>query len=282
MPNKIFSIHTSAGSKSSAEKSEQLLLEVGRSYIAFILLQDKNRLIAGFELFTFDESEAKDFSLLLSSISRDSTLTGKTYTSIEVFINNELCLLVPSLKINQEMAGDYLSVVFGGDHLAKTLFDDLPAEYGMTNVYRVSENCYNAISTVFSQPSFRHSWSKVIRNLRANSSSSLTGFMNVLIYDKYITIVVMKDEKVQLIQSFIYEAQDDVLYYILNIAERFQLSRKLSLQLSGFFDLDFRLYRQLIKYYPDVSIQSVDTSRLKLDYKEHPLHYFTPFFNLAT
>ena len=86
-----------------------------------------------------------------------------------------------------------------------------------------------------------------------------------------------------MIQSLEYETPEDVLYYLLNIAEQFELSRTdLSLHISGLVDLQYKLFRELTNYFRSITVQNFDRTLLQLEITEFPIHYFTPFFNLTS
>ncbi|HEX8357189.1 MAG TPA: DUF3822 family protein [Segetibacter sp.] len=280
MPNKTFSIYSSK-EHLQGEAGSQLLVEVGRQHLALLLLQQNLKIVEAFELFNFGADELRDFALLFASISKSSVLLGKSYYKAEVFFNNEVSLLVPIFKFNKEIAADYLNVVFGEDPTSQILFEHLPLESGMMNTFRVDTACHQVLTTALPNATFRHSWSKIIRLLEARSTTSAAELITVFFYEKRMTVVVSKDQKLHLIQSLIYATAEDVTYHLLNIKERLQLGAGLTIQVSGIINKDEDIYRQLTEYFEHVTIANADTTNVALDISQHPSHYFTPFFNLA-
>ncbi len=281
MPNKSFSIYNSK-EDAIADTDERLVLEVGKTHIACIRKQEHKRTISAFELFTFTENEAADFPKLFKTVSADSKLLNNTYPATQVFINNEVSMLVPIFKFNIEIAADYLNVIFGEDFLSKIQFEHLPIEPGMINVYRVSEELMTTLHHHFTQVTFKHTYSNIVKTVVSNISAFPSEYIYIQFYNTFIIVTVLMNEKLQIIQSFIYQSPEDVLYNLLNITERFKLNtHRLTLQISGMIDLDFTLYRELITYFRQVKVQNVDPSKFLLNINEYPLHYFTPFFNLA-
>ncbi|MEJ7681681.1 MAG: DUF3822 family protein [Segetibacter sp.] len=281
MPNKSFSIYNS-DKDAIADIDDRLVLEVGRTHMACIIKKEHKKTISAFELFSFTENEAADFAKLFKAVAADSKLLAKSYPATQVFINNETSLLVPIFNFNNEIAVNYLDVVFGEDPISKIQFEHLPVEPGMMNVYRVQEDLLNILYGNLTKVTLKHTWSNIIKTVISNISSFPPEFIYIQFYNTSIIAVVMKDKKLQLIQSFIYEASEDVLYHLLNIAEQFKFNNdKLPLQISGLIDLNYTLYRELITYFRNVKVKNMDTSKLLPDIKEYPLHYFTPFFNLA-
>lgn len=278
MPNKSFSIYRP--DEDPANKADRLMLEVGNSHLACIGM-NKNK-ISAFELFTFTNTEAADFSKLFTSISADSRLLVNTYDSVAVFINNEYCLPVPVFTFTREIAADYLDIVFGENINCKTQYDHIPIEPGIINVYRIEERIINILSSNFKNVSIKHSWSNILKTVLTGISALPAEFIYVQFYNNFIIAAVVKTGQLQIIQSFIYEAPEDVLYNLLNVTQQFELNnKKLTLQISGMIDLHFTLYRDLITYFANVEVRNADTTKVDASVKEFPLHYFTPFFNLA-
>lgn len=281
MANKSFSIYSTENDAMS-DAADQLVLEVGKTHIACISKNEDKKTISAFELFSFAENEADDFTKLFKAISADSKLLNKSYLATRVFINNELSLLVPIFKFNTDLAAHYLDLVFGEDTVSAIQFEHLPIEPGMINVYRVSEDLLKALSQNLTEVTLKHTWSNIIKTVVSDISAYPSDCIYIQFYNTFFIATVVKDKKLQLTQSFAYETPEDVLYYLLNITERFDLnSRKLILEISGMIDLHFTLYRDLITYFKNVEVQNVHSSKLLIDIKDYPLHYFTPFFNLA-
>ena len=280
MPNKSFSIYSS--DEFTVDDNDQLVIEIAKSHVACIVSRDHQKAIAGYELFTFNEDEASDFPALFANISTQSQILNTQIASPSIYFNDELCLPVPIFKFNKEIAVEYLNVVFGEDPASKIQFEHLPIEPGIMNVFRVNEDCLNYLNVHFSKVTYHHTYSNIIRRLAYKSVGYPPEFISIQFYNTFMVVTVLKEGNLQLIQSFTYETPEDVLYYLLNISKQLELySEKLTLQISGMIDLDFQLYRELIKFFKNVSVHNVEPTAMPSTVNEHPLHYFTPFFNLA-
>lgn len=281
MANKSFSIYR-AKEDTAADLDDRLVLEVGKTHIACLTKKEHKKTISAFELFSFTENESTDFSKLFKAISADSKLLTKPYPAAQVFINNDTSLMVPIFKFNTDIASAYLDLIFGDDPFSKIQFEHLPIEPGMMNVYRVREDLLNILQQNLPKVTFKHTWSNVIKTIVSDIYEFPSECIYIQFYNTSLIATVVKDEKLHLIQSYTYGSPDDILYYLLNIAEQFRLNREgIILEISGMIDLHFTLYRDLITYFRHVEVQNVHNSKLLIDIKEYPLHYFTPFFNLA-
>jgi hypothetical protein len=281
MSNKSFSIYNSK-EEDIADIDDRLIVEVGKNHIACLRKKEHKRTVSAFELFNFTDREAADFPKLLTAISLQSKLFNKSFPAVQVFINHELSLLVPVFKFNAEIAEDYLDIVFGEDQFSKIQYEHLPVEPGMMNVYRVSEELLRNLNRNFTNLTLRHTYSNIVKTIVSDIYSFPPDCVYVQFYNTFIIVAVIRNEKLQIIQSFIYEAPEDVLYNLLNLVRQFNLNiDTITLQISGMIDLHYTLYRDLITYFRHVEVHNVHSSSLDIDIKEFPLHYFTPFFNLA-
>ncbi len=277
MPKRSFSIyHTTDDLK--IEDSDRFVLELGKTHLACVLTKADKKSIKAFELFDFTLSETNFPDELFSGMTTHSRLLGHLSGNIHVYINHEYCIPVPIFKFNTEIANDYLQMVFGNDNRARIHFEHLPIEPGIMNVFRVFKPQTQFLQNL-PKVTYHHTYSNVIR--RHTSGAIPQELMTVQFYNTYFIVLVIQDSKLQLIQSFVYENAEDVLYCLLNICDRFAMQTgNINLQISGMIDLEFKLYRELIKYFMQVTVDHIDAGFLPSTH-EHPLHYFTPFFNLA-
>ena len=280
MPNKSFSFYHSE--KFTVDKSDRLIMEIATSHLAVIVFRETEKAIVAFEMFNFPEEQLVDFPTLYQTVSTDSNILSQPLFSAEVYVNNEFCISVPIYKFSKEIAHDYLNVVFGPSATTVIKFEHLPVEPGIMNVYRINESCLKFLTANFQKISFHHSYSTMIRRVIKKIYVYPAEFISIQFYHTFMIVLVVKDGAFHLIQTFAYQTPEDVLYFLLNITDKLKLfSENLTIQISGMIDLDFQLYRELIKHFKNVMVHNVKNSLLQLDLKEHPQHYFTPFFNLA-
>lgn len=278
MPNKSLSLYSP---EDAIEDNVRLVVEVAKNHLACVVTKENRKAISAFELFTFTESEAASFDELLAGITQQSKLLSIKIASVHVYINNEYCIPVPIFKFNKETAEEYLQIAFGTACPSKTHYEHLPVEPGIINVYRISQNWLQWFDKQFEKCSFHHTYSNIIRSILSVSDEP-EELMTVNFYNTFFIVAVIKDAVLQLIQTFVYDSPEDVLYYLLNITKQFELySKTLTIQISGMIDVDYKLYRELITYFKEVKVENVHEANLKLDFGEYPHHYFTPFFNLA-
>jgi hypothetical protein len=280
MPNKSFSIYSA--DDFTVDEGDQLVIEIAKTHIACLARKGNKKLITGCELFDFSEEEGQDLETLLGKVTQQSKIINTNFASINVFINNQFCIPVPIFKFNREIALEYLNLAFGTDFYAAIQFEHLPVEPGIMNVYRVDRGWYDVLRRQFRKSNIRHTYSTIIRTHLNKKETLSEEFLTVHFYNAFIIVVVLKYGVLHLIQTFAYETPEDVLYHLLNVSTQFGLYKEtVTVQISGMIDKHFVLYRELITYFKKVKVEYVDEGHLLLNTGDYPLHYFTPYLNLA-
>ena len=97
------------------------------------------------------------------------------------------------------------------------------------------------------------------------------------------SIIVIKEQQLQLVQTFAYSESADVLYYLLKICASFSISQNaVLLVLSGLIDKESVLYKDLYNYFEYVSFKrNPDSIKLPYTFAKYPSHFFSSLFNLA-
>ena len=83
-------------------------------------------------------------------------------------------------------------------------------------------------------------------------------------------------------RSFPYQVAEDVVYHWLNLIKQLELNAdELIIRISGLIDIPSALHTLLLKYFKNVTIETIQLGKINLTGNQYPLHYFTPLFNLA-
>ena len=97
---------------------------------------------------------------------------------------------------------------------------------------------------------------------------------------KQFRVMVMKEGKPLLAQTYTYSAPLDVVYYLLKIFEQLQLKHEeVQVLVSGLIEEDSALYKELYNYF--LHLQMQQGSQITLENNNYPEHFFTSMYNLA-
>jgi hypothetical protein len=263
MAQKTYSVYNS----SATTGDEHFIIQIGKSHIV-LMLGSANKL-NGFEYYSIDG----DLEESLSEIKDQSLLLDKTYSETKVYYNLEEAVLVPVGFFNTSIAPGYLDLAFGNNPGSRINFENVNVNPGIVNVYRSNEGWSDIITHHFRAVTKRHLYSKLVEQALSSPDA-----IHVTFYKDEMLVIAVKQQQLQLIQSFSYQAAEDIVYHLLNTCKQTDTeANETNINVSGLIDIDSNNYKLLKKYFPKLKLQNTDT---QLQQNEYPLHYFTPFFNL--
>ena len=261
-------------------KDDMLIIEVGKSHIALVLTNTSKN-ITGFELFTFVENEAS-LDKLFTAIGNTSRYLNHSFVAAKIYINHEFCLPVPSDKYSESISGDYLNMIFGLDAQSISHNDTVEMQPQMVCVYRVPQELTDLFTPRFNQIELKHTWTNILKTINKQTGSLYGPLIYVQFYNTYFIATIIKDNTLHLIQNFIYENPEDVLYQLLNIATQYELDTNIvEVRVCGVLDPNYKLFRELSNYFKIIVTEKIDPTLSLINTSDYPGHYFTPFFNLA-
>jgi hypothetical protein len=277
MANKIFSSYSSSKNRDVA--NDRLIVEAGTRHLACLVKAGSKQVIRDFELYKVETEGSVDYQAFFNNCLSDSSILANSFSEINLIINNEYSVIIPSESAYNNSGVDYLNLLYG-DNFRGPVYKDAVNGTDMINVYRIPSELITEIGNHLRGNSITHSYSKIISNVVSEAHSN--NLLKVLFYENAIVVVLMKDGKLNLIQTFTFQSPEDVLYYLLSIAQRFHLhTDQTLLEVSGMFDSSSSLLHELRKFYKNVNVEDSDSSLAQMSFGDFPKHYFTPFINLA-
>lgn len=279
MANKIFSYYKPHDTSATNEDSE-LVVEAGNTHFACLAIGTVSRNILAFEWFKHHRSDLASFEELIVSIQSASRLLDNKQVSARAFINNGSAILIPPDLYTEAAAKDYLDLVTGESVLSETLHDTINEGDGYVNAFRVPTPVIEVLRKHFGTWQVEHTFSQTLRHMLRDGVPPES--MLVQFYDSEINVTVFRQGRLQLMQNFTYTLADDVLYYLLSLAQRFHLDfNQLQVRVCGMIDTHSALYAQLLRFFKQVSTYN-NSVQLPGYSGDHPSHYFTPIFNLVS
>lgn len=260
--------------------TDQLAIEIGSQQFVCMVKNSSTSEIDAIELFQLDQINA-DWSDILFEIKQNSKILGPTYADTFVFFNFEEALVLPLAKMSATAAEDYLSLVYGADERTDTKFDSINASLPTVTIYRIKKSLSELLNRNFLLYKSQHSYTNILNEL-LNRDKLPTVFIKLVVYQKHILVIYLKDNELQLIQSYAFQNSDDILYYTIGIANQSGLSAlQTQLELSGMVDLHPELLEQLKQSFGILSFDLVNNQDAILAKPSNYSPYFlTPFYKL--
>lgn len=115
--------------------------------------------------------------------------------------------------------------------------------------------------------------------LQQAGQSGRQGKLLVNFRPNYFFVVLLRNNRLQFAQEFIYDTPADVLYYLLKIGEDLLISpHEIIVELTGLVDQESALYRELCQYFINLEFRKAGWQSSESAF---PAHYFTSLNDLA-
>ncbi len=266
----------------SNNSDHQLILEFGNDELVCIAKSAISGEIVAFELFSLDKGMNDDWNDIFYEIKALSQVFNFSYKKVTCFFNNEEALLIPEKLLTATSAEDYLSLVYGESTRHDVKYEKLLATKVFINAYRVRKAITELLSRHFIIYQTSHTYSTILNDVMRRPLIA-PAFIKIQFYTNHFIIAVWKDERFQLIQSYRYQSDEDVLYYLMRITQQFNFElSQVSLEVSGFVDKELSLYSQLSALFNNISTDNMQPVGVFQKVEgEYPPHYFTPFYKLT-
>jgi hypothetical protein len=175
-----------------------------------------------------------------------------SFDNIHLALVNNLNTFVPKSLFDADALETYLQYnikVLKNDVLS---FDELHT-FDLVNVYVANDFNINWIQEIETTQKTHFATTLVSKLLEQNKNNTQLQFF-VHFIDKSFQIIILQNNNLIFYNSFIYSSEIDVLYYILFVAEQFQLNPDdFLLILMGEIELESDIYKLIYQYVRNVS-----------------------------
>ncbi len=261
-----------------SERNEDcaLFVEIGIRHIACWCTTLRQNELKSFEYFSFDEPEGESFDEVIRQVKLNSTLLEGSFVSTKIIWENASCICIPEKYFSDPLKQDYLRMMVGEKQDEQSFSI---AVNKMELVYHVPDVKLQVMQKYYPEAESLHKYAQMIYALDS-IKTTVPGFVQVVFYHTHFLLMAVKDQQLQLIQTFIYKKPDAVIYHVLNVCERLQMEvAETELLVSGLIDTQSVLYQELYKYFNRIKMDSADSLQYNTEvFTDYPAHYFIPFF----
>lgn len=256
-----------------------LIAEISNTHLALLIKNDKS--VDAFELYDIDTNKTT-WQNIFAAVKNYSKILTFSYTQTTVYLNIAEALIVPSSKYSTESIETYLTAVFGSSASFKCSAEFVQIPQTPATIYRIPEQLDVLIKAVFADCNIKHTYTKALENLLGRDSMIME-IIKVQFYGKFMLVIVVSNNKLQLIQSYNYNSAEDVIYYLLNIVQEFGLNVKSTpVEISGLIDTKSKHFELLENVFGRLSMETLAGQGVFKDYLNVTnAHYYTPFYNLS-
>jgi hypothetical protein len=258
------------------KRTDQLAIEIGSHQVTCMVKNSSTGEIDAIELFQVEQLNA-DWSDILFEVKQNSKILGPTYSDCFVYFNFEEALVLPMSEMSASASADFLSLVYGADDRADIKFDRINSALPTVTIYRIKKSLTELLDRNFLIFKTQHSYTNILNDV-LNRDSIPSVFLKLIVYSKHFILVLIRDNQLQLIQSYTFQNSDDILYFAISVANQSGITPLQSqLELSGMVDLHTNLLDQLKKTFGIVSFDFFPNQSGPSNYSPY---FLTPFYKL--
>ncbi len=177
----------------------------------------------------------------------------RNITKVNVIYNNDLYTTVPKALFDEDLLSDYLKYnikILENDFIAY----DAMESHDIMSVYIPYVNINNYFFENFGSFTYKHASTILIDNLLITEKNNDSTVVYVHIGYHSFDLIIIKNGKLQLCNTYYAETEEDFLYYLMFAAEQLKLNPEtFDLKFLGNVDKDHPYYTIAYKYIRNVS-----------------------------
>ena len=248
-----------------------LICELSVDSFSYAVRNDEENKIVSVGVYQYEKTRPQTgFPIALQIFFHQNKILSEKFKKSCLIYSVPRNVLVPFTMYNSQKNAEALNLVHGDLQTGETILNDIIPGQDLYNTYSLSKSLND---TVFHQfPAIRgvHQFSAIMKKGNGEDDK-----MTAIFYHEKVVIVLYKDGKFQLLNTFSYRTPEDVAYLLLNICRQFDAS-DLPLEVMGFIEENSALYKSIYDYFSTVKLL---TPSVEYQYSEGIAQYPVHFFN---
>jgi hypothetical protein len=245
--------------------------------VSFIVFGENNKCLSLYSYHLPAEASTDAAAAPLKEIILSQNLPAADVDEVVFIYGYPAALIVPNDFAAETPGKEMLELVFGdqSDSLIKT---DICPDQNRQTVYAVPQQIKAVTDYIFPSHTARHLYS-LLPQVPGIAPSELY----CIFYNSSFTAMLLKENKLQAIQTYQYKSPEDVAYYMLQLCESFDaIVNDIHVHLNGMISEESNLYNGISKYFLNLQFDALPAG---IDYpetiNEYPAHYFSHLFAAA-
>ncbi|MGB0888284.1 MAG: DUF3822 family protein [Vicingaceae bacterium] len=267
----------------SKTKSKQykLFVEISVNGLKQTIFNTENNTFIGLEEYQFSDIY-NDYSLLspLKEIIANNAFYKNEFNAIFITFVNNRSTLIPNAIYKADKLVNYHHFNFT-EQEEDCFFSDQLINLSAYNIYSIPDYITNLFSN-FNNLHFRHFSSALIESalLNAKKEKSLSA-VQVNILPTSFQVIAIKNQQLELYNSFTYQSSEDFIYYLLFVLDQLNINNEeAAITLTGAVEKNSVIYTILHKYIQTLNFGN-RPKNLNFSYifEEIPTHFHNALLN---
>jgi hypothetical protein len=258
-----------------------LLLEISAHGMSYLVLHPVRQEVLDAKYYNLPGQESKSLAERLRSVIDSDAVLHNQFRQSTVLFNFPESMLVPESVFNLETNRDLVELTFGTVAKGLVLSEKVPSHPAHA-VYRIAADIHSFYQQKFSAGKYWHLYSLWLASLQRFLPEAAKYRGHVLFYPDKMLVAVYKNDQLQLVQTYVYQVAEDVVYYLLNTCRQLDISPdEILLLVSGYVQHDSPVYTEIMKYFLQCKLDEVPEPFNADAFHPLPAHFFSPLLKMA-
>ncbi len=272
------------GFSKSKTASYILSLQLSNTGYSYAIVDPAGKRYAALNHHNFDKKTA-DKSLIekAESMLREDLFLSKNYKNVYFSIQESKSTLVPKEFFDRKQLKTYFTVANELEETEEIHFNFIK-EIDSYNVFAVPSDITTLMINKFPEIIFLHHNNIFIKDIitRAGNLKFKLPFIQINVNNKSFDIGIYKDEKLQVLNTYFFDNENDFIYYVLNTINQYDIKlTKAYINIQGYVEKDTEFFYFIHQYLPKINFIKLNTG-LKFDFKDVEEHLFYNLLNFHT
>jgi hypothetical protein len=254
-----------------------LIINVSLTGISYLVIDSKNNCHTILCYHFAEDTNLEKTALIIKMSVSTQPILQESFSKISIIYAYPTAMLVPHALVENIDKKAVLELVHGdiNDDYIRT---DFVYKQNLHVLYVVPKLLDSVFSYLFSADNITHQYS-LLPDLLPFKNDHLY----CIFYNNCFTVQLIKDGRLQAIQSFAFKVPEDIAYYLLQLCESYAVSTdKVLLQIAGMIDSSSKIYEELYKYFLQIQFETLPKEFVYPNkMKQMPSHYFSHLFSMA-
>lgn len=265
----------------SKNKTYKLYVELSNNGLKHTILNADNNTFIGIEEYRFTDVY-NDYSLVepLKNIISNNPIYKKKFKSITISFVNNRSTLIPNAIFKADKLESFHQFNFPKQE-EDQFFSDQLINLSAHNIYSIPDFITELFSSL-ENVNFKHFSSPLIEaSLISAKNDNALSAITVHVLPSSFQIIVIKNQKLELYNSFIYQSSEDFIYYLLFVLDQLNINNEeTSISLTGNVEKNSVIYAMLNKYIKTLTFGNrPENLTFSYIFEETPKHFHHSIFN---
>lgn len=254
----------------------ELFLEINSQGLSYTILE-KNFFVAlasyHFDTAISDDAAAENIHKIIAA----QPILKQQFKKIHIIYGYSSSILVPEAYMDEKNNNALLELVYG-EVSERVMRTDFVEEHAVYNVYGIPAVIEQVLNRYFGSAEHTHLFSLLPSIFKVDEN-----YMYCIFGKGQLKVLIVKEGKLQIMQSLTYKTPDDVVYHLLNLCKNFEIAiPTITIYLSGMIDPSSALYIEVYKYFLRLEFQPLpEQYQYPEEINQYPAHYFSHLFAIA-